>query len=71
MPNDCRRRQYASRQRKRACPTAQRITSEGGTTEAGLNTLAAYQFEEAVVDCVKTATKRAAELNEMFFSKHV
>ncbi|WP_456266874.1 MULTISPECIES: pyrroline-5-carboxylate reductase [unclassified Bacillus (in: firmicutes)] len=42
------------------------ITSEGGTTEAGLNTLAAYQFEEAVVDCVKTATKRAAELNEMF-----
>ena len=29
---------------------AKEITSEGGTTEAGLNTLAAYQFEEAVVD---------------------
>ncbi|MEK4335658.1 MULTISPECIES: pyrroline-5-carboxylate reductase [Bacillus] len=42
------------------------ITSEGGTTEAGLNTLASYQFEEAIVDCVKTATKRAAELNDMF-----
>lgn len=38
------------------------VTSPNGTTAAGLATLERYNFEEAVVNCVKSATKRSVEL---------
>jgi pyrroline-5-carboxylate reductase len=39
-----------------------RVTSPGGTTQAGLNVLAERGFHEAVVDAVAAATQRSAEL---------
>lgn len=38
------------------------VTSPNGTTAAGLQTLGDYKFQEAVVNCVKSATKRSVEL---------
>lgn len=40
------------------------VTSPNGTTAAGLRTLNEYHFEEAVINCVKSATKRSRELGE-------
>ncbi|MEI3604462.1 pyrroline-5-carboxylate reductase [Pseudogracilibacillus sp. SE30717A] len=40
------------------------VTSPNGTTAAGIQTLSEYQFQEAVVNCVKNATKRSVELGE-------
>lgn len=40
------------------------VTSPGGTTEAGLKTLANYHFQEAIMACVNSATMRAKELGE-------
>lgn len=40
------------------------ITSPSGTTEAGLKTLAAYDFKEAVIACVNSAKDRSKELGE-------
>lgn len=38
------------------------VTSPNGTTAAGIKTLSEYDFQEAVVQCVKNATKRSIEL---------
>ncbi|MDQ0231880.1 pyrroline-5-carboxylate reductase [Metabacillus malikii] len=42
------------------------VTSPNGTTEAGVTTLQDKGFEEAVIACVKSATRRSIELKEMF-----
>ncbi|MDK2124256.1 pyrroline-5-carboxylate reductase [Parachitinimonas caeni] len=44
----------------------ERVTSKGGTTERGLAQLASAGVEQAIVDAVAAATKRAAELGEQF-----
>lgn len=43
-----------------------KITSPGGTTQAGIETLESYHFQEAVIACVKAATKRSVELGSPF-----
>ena len=40
------------------------VTSPNGTTAAGLRTLGEYNFQDAVVNCVKSATNRSRELGE-------
>ncbi|MBM7701631.1 pyrroline-5-carboxylate reductase ProI [Metabacillus iocasae] len=40
------------------------VTSPGGTTEAGLKTLSAYRYQEAMIECIKQATERSKELGE-------
>lgn len=40
------------------------ITSPAGTTEAGIQTLASYHFQEAVIKCVHHARDRSIELGE-------
>ncbi|UOQ83812.1 pyrroline-5-carboxylate reductase [Gracilibacillus salinarum] len=44
----------------------EKITSPGGTTEAGLKTLAAHEFQEAVIACLEETTARSKEMREMF-----
>ncbi|KAB8136279.1 pyrroline-5-carboxylate reductase [Gracilibacillus oryzae] len=44
----------------------QKITSPGGTTEAGLKTLASHNFQHAVVDCLNQTTDKSAELRKNF-----
>ena len=38
------------------------VMSPGGTTEAGIKTLSKYNFQKAIIECVKSATNRSAEL---------
>lgn len=45
------------------------VTSPGGTTEAGIEKLQAYQVDEAIAACVKRATERSHELREIFAKK--
>lgn len=40
------------------------ITSPNGTTEAALNTLKAYDFQRAIIECVKSAHERSKELGK-------
>lgn len=40
------------------------VTSPNGTTAAGLKTLDAYRFKDAVIECVKSATRRSEELGK-------
>jgi len=49
---------------KSAQTLRENITSPAGTTEAGIKTLAKYDFEEAVIACVKSARNRSIELGE-------
>lgn len=42
------------------------ITSPNGTTEAGLKVLASYNFQEAMLECIKQAAERSKELEESF-----
>lgn len=44
----------------------EKITSPGGTTEAGLQTLAEYDFQKAVIACLKQAANRSEELRAQF-----
>lgn len=38
------------------------VTSPGGTTEAGIQKLETYRFQEAMVECIKRAADRSKEL---------
>lgn len=40
------------------------VTSPNGTTQAGLETLKAHQFQEAIKSCVKSAKQRSIELGK-------
>lgn len=40
------------------------VTSPNGTTAAGIATLQQLKFKEAVIECVKSATRRSEELGE-------
>ncbi|WP_077618704.1 pyrroline-5-carboxylate reductase ProI [Bacillus sinesaloumensis] len=40
------------------------VTSPGGTTEAGINVLEQFNYQQAMVSCIKRATNRSAELGE-------
>jgi pyrroline-5-carboxylate reductase len=40
------------------------VTSPGGTTEAGIKMLEDYRYQEAVISCIKQATKRSIELGQ-------
>jgi len=40
------------------------VTSPNGTTAAGLATLANYKFQEAMMECVKSAKNRSVELGK-------
>jgi pyrroline-5-carboxylate reductase len=40
------------------------VTSPGGTTEAGIATLEAREFEETIAEAVVAAAKRSVELGE-------
>ncbi|GGE54187.1 pyrroline-5-carboxylate reductase ProI [Priestia taiwanensis] len=42
------------------------VTSQGGTTEAGIATLQQYNYEEAMIACIKNATKRSKEMGEVY-----
>ena len=43
-----------------------KITSPGGTTEAGLQTLAEHDFKQAVIACLKQTTERSKQMRELF-----
>ncbi|WP_420805415.1 pyrroline-5-carboxylate reductase [Gracilibacillus halophilus] len=43
----------------------EKITSPGGTTEAGLNTLSSHDFQKIVKECMQQAAERSAELRKM------
>jgi pyrroline-5-carboxylate reductase len=38
------------------------VTSPGGTTEAGIQKLEAFRFQEGLIECIKRATERSKEL---------
>jgi len=40
------------------------VTSPNGTTEAGIQMLGTYHFQEAVINCVKSAKNRSIELGK-------
>jgi pyrroline-5-carboxylate reductase len=42
----------------------EKVTSPNGTTQAGLDVLRSYHFEEAVRSCIQGATKRSKELGQ-------
>jgi pyrroline-5-carboxylate reductase len=44
------------------------VTSPGGTTEAGIQVLERYRYQEAVVACIKRATERSEELGKTLIS---
>ncbi|MBO9129755.1 pyrroline-5-carboxylate reductase ProI [Bacillus sp. 165] len=40
------------------------ITSPGGTTQAGIETLQSYEFQQALIQCIVKATERSRELGQ-------
>lgn len=46
-----------------------KITSPGGTTQAGLETLEKYKYQEALMACIKKAAERSIELGSPFQAK--
>jgi pyrroline-5-carboxylate reductase len=44
----------------------EKVTSPNGTTQAGLDVLRSYHFEEAITKCIQRATERSKELGEYF-----
>jgi pyrroline-5-carboxylate reductase len=47
----------------------QKITSPGGTTQAGLETLEKYKYQEALMECIKKAAARSVELGGAYTPK--
>ncbi|MGV3487751.1 MAG: pyrroline-5-carboxylate reductase [Tuberibacillus sp.] len=45
------------------------VTSPKGTTQAGLEVLQKYQYQEALIACVRRAAERSMELGETFTSQ--
>lgn len=43
-----------------------KITSPGGTTQAGLETLEKYKYQEALMECIKHAAERSIELGSPY-----
>ncbi len=43
----------------------ERVTSPGGTTQAGLTVLEKYKYEEAITECITEAGKRSEELGKI------
>ncbi|MBB6454405.1 pyrroline-5-carboxylate reductase [Salirhabdus euzebyi] len=43
-----------------------KITSPGGTTQAGIETLEKYKYQEALIECIKNAKARSVELGKLF-----
>ncbi|WP_328701050.1 pyrroline-5-carboxylate reductase [Aquibacillus kalidii] len=43
-----------------------KITSPGGTTQRGIETLDKYRFQEAILACIEQASKRSEELGNLF-----
>ena len=46
----------------------EKVTSPNGTTQAGLDTLSSYLFEEGIRACISNAAKRSQELGEALSS---
>jgi pyrroline-5-carboxylate reductase len=44
----------------------EKVTSPNGTTQAGLDVLRSYHFEDAIRTCIRRATERSKELGENF-----
>ncbi|GAE93809.1 pyrroline-5-carboxylate reductase [Gracilibacillus boraciitolerans JCM 21714] len=44
----------------------EKITSPGGTTETGINTLSEHRFQAAIIACLEQATLRSKELRDLF-----
>ncbi len=44
------------------------VTSPNGTTAAGIEVLERFKFQEAIIECIKWATLRSAELRERTLS---
>ncbi len=42
------------------------ITSQGGTTEAGLSALMHHNFENIIIDCIQSAKRRSLELADSY-----
>ncbi|MFD1738727.1 pyrroline-5-carboxylate reductase [Bacillus salitolerans] len=42
------------------------VTSKGGTTEAGIQTLEHFHYKDAIIQCIKEATKRSIEMEELY-----
>lgn len=47
------------------CELRRNVTSPGGTTEAGVNTLAAQRFKESIAACIDSAENRSRELGAL------
>ncbi|WP_053217698.1 pyrroline-5-carboxylate reductase [Virgibacillus senegalensis] len=48
----------------------EKITSPGGTTQAGLETLEKYKYQEALMECIKQAAARSIELGSPYQAKN-
>jgi pyrroline-5-carboxylate reductase len=46
----------------------EKVTSPGGTTQAGLETLQKYHYQEALIACIRQATNRSIELGASYES---
>ncbi|TLS36416.1 pyrroline-5-carboxylate reductase [Pseudalkalibacillus caeni] len=47
----------------------EKVTSPGGTTQAGLKVLETFNYQEAIRECVLTASKRASEIGNMYLHR--
>jgi pyrroline-5-carboxylate reductase len=42
------------------------VTSPGGTTQAGLEVLRKFNYQEALIACIRRATERSMELGQAY-----
>lgn len=50
---------------KPASQLRKEVTSPGGTTEAGLNVLAAREVDQAMIECIKTAAEKSKSMGKI------